>query len=112
MAGTTPYAKLVATIIVVLLGVAGLLLLTKVVPQGELWLLAITVGAFSFWACSKQGWLVFILIPLFPFIVIASELERGGAGHYPFTVFLAAWSVFTLIAVAGAWRWWNKHGNT
>lgn len=83
------------------------LLVTKIVPNGELWLITAVSSVLAYMACKKLGWLALVLIPFFPFLIFFLEMDQGNGEGYSFGIAIAAWSVFALGAIAGSWRWWK-----
>ena len=84
------------------------LLVTKIVPNGELWLITAVSSVFAYMACKKLGWLALVLIPFFPFLIFFLEMDQENGERYAFGIAIAAWSVFALGAIAGSWRWWKR----
>ena len=79
----------------------------EVLPDGELWFIALGSSLFAYIVCTKLGWLALVLIPFFPFLIFMLEMEQKYSDRYPFGVAIAAWLVFATAASVGAWRWWK-----
>jgi hypothetical protein len=84
----------------------------EILPDGELWFITVVSSLFAYVACTKLGWLALVLVPFFPFLIFMLEMEQGYSDRYPFGVAIAAWLVFALAAIVGAWRWWKRLRNT
>ena len=93
-------------------GLFALLLAMETLPDGELWLITVVSSVFAYKACAKLGWLALVLIPFFPFLLFTLEMDQKNSERYPFSIAIAAWSVFALAAVVGSWRWWKRLRNT
>jgi len=83
-----------------------------ILPDGELWFITIVSSLFAYVACTKLGWLALVLVPFFPFLIFMLEMEQDYSDRYPFGVAIAAWLVFALATIVGAWRWWKRLRNT
>ncbi len=95
--------------IVLVLGITiASFLVMKIVPNGELWLITAVSSFFAYMACKKLGWLAFVFVPFFPFLIFFLELDQEKSARCPFGIAIAAWSVFALVAIAGSWRWWKR----
>ncbi len=101
------YLKKALVIVLVIGGTVASLLVTKAVPNGELWLITAVSSVFAYMACKKLGWLAFVFIPFFPFVIFFLELDPAKDSRYPFGIAITAWSVFAVGASAGSWRWWK-----
>jgi len=98
------YVLLIAIVVGVLFASS---LAIEVLPDGELWFIALVSSLFAYIVCTKVGWLALVLIPFFPFLIFMLEMEQNNSDRYPFGVAIAAWLVFALAASMGAWRWWK-----
>ena len=92
-------------IAIVVAGTSVLLLVAEILPYGELWLVTLVASGFAYWVCTRIGWLAFVFIPFFPFLIFILELGPGDGENRSFGIAIAVWLVFALSALAGAWRW-------
>ena len=93
-------------------GIFALLLATKIIPHGGLWLVTIVASVFAYWVCTRMGWLALVFVPFFPFLVFMLELDQADTESPSFGIAIAVWLLFALSAIAGALRWWKRSRNT
>ena len=92
-------------IAIVVAGTFALLLAMRFLPYGELWLVTSVASGIAYLVCTRIGWLAFVFVPFFPFLIFVLEMDSGGSENRSFGIAIAAWVVFTLSVLAGAWRW-------
>lgn len=90
----------------------ALTLALKFLPNSTLWLVTIALSFVAYRMCTRAGWLVFVFVPFFPFSVFFIELDSGYHEKSSFGITIAAWAVFALAAIVGAWRWWKRMRNS
>ena len=98
-------ARNALAIAIVVGGTFALLLATKILPYGELWLVTLVASGIAYLVCTRIGWLAFVFVPFFPFIIFMLEMDSGDSENRSFGIAIAVWAVFALSALAGAWRW-------
>ena len=102
-------------VLAIVIGVGGLfasLVAINTLPDGELWFITLVLSMFAYMACAKLGWMALVLIPFFPFLIFMLEMDQENSERYSFGIAVAAWSIFAIAAIVGAWRWWKRLRNT